>query len=337
MRCYPEALAQHLKKGLSPLYLLYGSESFLVEESASLVRKTILSSQDVEHVSFTVEQSGSSLWQTILSRLQYRSLFSEKQLIEIRFLSPLGQVDTTHLLKLIEKQSSDTFILLHLGQLTRQQSEAKWFVQLQQKGLVVQYWPLSPTSFLKWIKECAKQQGLQLTNEALSLLSYYTEGNCLAAKQEIERLTLYYADLPEVPEITQLEQQSQFQVFDLATAMLQQQPTIIIKIMQCLRNTGTAPQLIIWMLAQTLRVLLSCLSTAPENQSRALQRAGIRVSAQPLYLQALKALTPEKLSPLLSYLSGVDKQLKTGFIESGWSNLLAISLVLAGIPLSIKI
>lgn len=334
MRCYPEALAHQLKKNLLPLYIVYGAEPFLITESAARIRQQVLSSDpSIEHVVFTLEHSGSTLWHDIAASQHHRSLFSEKQLIEIRLLAKFTQQDVPYLLSLLEKQTPDTTLLIQMGQLTRPQQQAKWFILAQQKGLVVQHWPLTTPSFIKWVNDYAKQQGLPLSPQTVDLLQFYTEGNVLAAKQEIERLALYYADSPPTTDITQLEQQSQFQPQDLCEAILQQQPSRVIKIMQCLQFSGTAPQLLVWTLGQMLRALLRCLCAAEKDHIISLQKSGIRPQMHAHYLQALKNMQPHVLTAWLSRLSDIDKQLKSGKTLFAENPLLQIGLEIAGVSL----
>lgn len=332
MRCYPDALHAFLGKRHYPCYFLYGNEPLLIEESASLVRTAIKSADpDIEHLVFTLESGNSALLASLTQVLQNRSLFSQKRLIEIRISAKLTTSDIPHLEKILEIPDDDTLLLLQNAQLSKQNQQAKWFTLIEQKGLVVVHWPLSLPQFEKWIEAQIKEKGLRLAPEALRLLIYHTEGNCLAARQEIERLSLYYADLPEKTTITHLDQRSQFDIFDLCEAALQGQPHRIIKILNALKLAGTAPAHLLWALAQTLRVLLRCLSAISlDEKQRLLQQAGIRVKSQALYLKTLKNIRSDRCTALLTQLSFADKQLKSGEIASFWRALLEVTLKMTG-------
>ncbi len=327
MRIAVEQLTEHLKRQLLPVYLLSGAESFLLEESADKIRQQVMSHNDVEHKRFSDTTSG--IWDILQGELQHFSLFSNKQLIELR-LSKFAAHDVKQLLKLLENLHSDFTLLLITGQLSKQQQQAAWFKLVEQKGAVVSHWPLTGQAFAKWVTSRAKQRGLTLSEQDLRLLIYHTEGNCLAASQEIEQLYWFYQDAGQNQTSTFAEQ-SQFTVFDLSEAALQHQPARVVKIVSCLKeSTGSAEQLIIWSLSQTLRALLKASETEHEASRRQiLSQAGIRANSQGLYLKILKNPAPRRWAKLLSLLSTVDRQFKSGENSSFWQSILKIALNLS--------
>ncbi len=328
MRITPEQLTEHLKRQLLPVYLLSGNETFLLEESADKIRQQVHSNADVEHKRFSDTTGG--MWAQLQGELQHFSLFSSKQLIELR-LSKFAANDTKQLLNLLENLQSDFTLLLITGQLSKQSQQAAWFKCLEQKGAVVTHWPLAGQAFAKWVTGRAKQRGLTLNEQDLRLLMYHTEGNCLAASQEIEQLYWFYQDAGAQSQTSALTEQSQFTVFDLSEAALQHQPARVVKIVSCLKeNVGSAEQLIIWSLSQTLRALLKASSTEQDADRRQiLMQAGIRTTSQSLYLKCLKTPTPLRWAKLLSLLSVADRQFKSGDNSSFWQCILKIALNLS--------
>lgn len=327
MRIATEQLTEHLKRQSLPVYLLSGNESFLLEESADKIRQQLLKHNDVEHKRFNDTTSG--MWEALQGELQHFSLFSSKQLIELR-LSKFAAHDVKQLLNLLENLHSDFTLLLTTGQLSKQQQQAAWFKLIEQKGAVITHWPLTGQAFAKWVTSRAKQRGLTISEQELRLLIYHTEGNCLAASQEIEQLYWFYQNAEQNPTSTFAEQ-SQFTVFDLSEAALQHQAARVIKIVSCLKeNTGSAEQLIIWSLSQTLRALLKASETEHEaGRRQILSQAGIRANSQSLYLKSLKSPTPLRWAKLLSLLSTVDRQFKSGENSSFWQSILKITLNLS--------
>jgi DNA polymerase III delta subunit len=162
------------------------------------------------------------------------------------------------------------------------------------------------------------------------LLIYKTEGNCLAASQEIEQLYWFYADTSSESTQARVDQQSQFTVFDLCEAALQHQPARIIKIISCLKeNEATPPQLIVWALGQMLRALVRASDSNEGARRQILTQAGIRSTTQMLYLKVLKDPATDRWSKLLSLLYLAYKQFKSGEKENFWHNVLKINLNLS--------
>ncbi|MCS5710588.1 DNA polymerase III subunit delta [Candidatus Berkiella aquae] len=325
MRVAPEQLEEHLKRQQRPIYLLSGSESFLLEESADKIRRTLLKDQDVEHKRFNDTTAG--IWVELQSEAQHFSLFSSKQLIELK-LSKFAASDMKQLVALLESDRSDITFILIAAQLSKQNQQAAWFKLVEQKGVIVTHWPLTGYAFTKWVSTRAKQRGLTLNEQELRLLTYKTEGNCLAASQEIEQLYWFYQDAPQNIPIASLTNQSQFTVFDLCEAALQQQSARIVKIVSCLKESeSAAEQLIVWSLSQTLHALLRACHAQESSQRQILTQAGIRNSnSQVLYLKLLKQPTPTRWAKLLSVLSTADRQFKSGENAGFWQNILKISL-----------
>ncbi|HRE32867.1 MAG TPA: DNA polymerase III subunit delta, partial [Candidatus Berkiella sp.] len=286
MRVAPEQLEEHLKRQQRPIYLLSGTESFLLEESVDKIRRTLLKDQDVEHKRFTDTAAG--VWEQLQSEVQHFSLFSAKQLIELK-LSKFAANDMKQLVSLLESDRPDITFILIATQLSKQNQQASWFKLVEQKGAIITHWPLTGYAFTKWVSTRAKQRGLTLSEPDLRLLTYKTEGNCLAASQEIEQLYWFYQDAPQNTPLSSasLTNQSQFTVFDLCEAALQQQPARIVKIVSCLKESeSAAQQLIIWSLSQTLHALMRACNVQESNQRQILTQAGIRNSnSQALYLK----------------------------------------------------
>ncbi len=325
MRISPEQLAEHLKRRLLPIYLLSGTETFLLEESANLIRQALIA-PDVEHKRF---QESSQVWEQLQSEIQHVSLFSSRQLIELR-LSKLAANDTKQLQQLLENAHQDISFLLIAPQLSKQQQQGAWFKLVEERGAVITHWPLAGPAFTKWVAQRAKQRSVNLSDDECRLLAYQTEGNCLAAHQEIEQLYWFRQD-DKTRANAQFEQQSQFTVFDLCEAALQHQPARVIKIVSCLKeNEGSPSQLIVWALGQMLRALLrASLVSQDAAQRQILTSAGIRSTTQMLYLKLLKTPEPLRWMKLLSSLSSADRQFKSGENASFWQSIIKITVNLS--------
>lgn len=326
MRVPPESLAEHLKRRLLPVYCLSGAESFLLEESAAEIRHHCLA-KGAEHKRFS---DTTPFWDRLKGEMQHVSLFSNHQLIELTFAKFTAN-DSENLLELLKADHPDTTLLLVSEQLSKQTQQAPWFKLLEQKGAIITHWPLTGPAFAKWVTHRAKQQGVLLSDDNLRLLIYQTEGNCLAAHQALQQA--YWASLnntvTEGP--SSLTQQSQFTIFDLCEAALQQQPERIVKIVSCLKENESAAQpLIVWAIGQMLRALIQASFHEHESAKRqALTQAGIRTANQMLYLKLLKAQDALYWSSLLDLLGAADKEFKSGENASFWQRIIKITVNLS--------
>ncbi|MCP5305187.1 MAG: hypothetical protein H6953_07045 [Chromatiaceae bacterium] len=95
-----------------------------------------------------------------------------------------------------ENPPTDTLLLVSLPKLDRQQQQAKWFQALETAGVVVSVWPIEARRLPMWIEQRLRAAGILPTGEAVSLLAERTEGNLLAARQEIESCCCCTAPAP---------------------------------------------------------------------------------------------------------------------------------------------
>lgn len=327
MRCYPEMLPTSLNKIL-PFYLLYGSETFLIENSLALIKQSIEHTTTVEYLYFSIDAA--ALKNAHFT--QQKALFSSIRCIEIRLNENLNQ-QTIKVLNTLCNQTYPDTIFLIVGHRLKQATQSKWFAFIQQKGLVVPHWPLNAASFLRWVTQHAKRKGLHCSPKMYSLLALSTQGNCLAADAEIERLALYYADSPQPIHSHDCEKWVQFEVFDLCHAALERRPTQVITTFYTLKQQTTLLPLLLWALTQTIRTLLYCAQSKQEDHHTSLQKMGIQKGSYSFYLKALKHIDVPLWSNLLLLLAKIEKQLKTENAHLLWETLLNISLSLAGAPL----
>src|SRR5689334_2493654 len=120
MRIYPSVLGSHLEKNLSSLYLLYGPETFLIDESANQIRQKIQTLGNVEHHVLQIESDPDSL----LAEVGQASLFSQLQLIEIT-LTKLSAKALKILTQIIQMPTEGTYFLIQTDSLSRQNQQAK--------------------------------------------------------------------------------------------------------------------------------------------------------------------------------------------------------------------
>src|SRR5512133_3793451 len=86
MQIQTAALAAHLQKGLKSLYTLHGDEPLLIQEALDAIRTAARAQGFTERSSHTV--SGAHFdWSEVLAAGGSLSLFSDKQILELRIPS----------------------------------------------------------------------------------------------------------------------------------------------------------------------------------------------------------------------------------------------------------
>jgi len=187
----------------------------------------------------------------------------------------------------------------------------------------VQFYPLDDSQFLRWLRERAQQLGLKLQQDALLLLQHHANGNLLAARQELEKLSItHYGQWIEAPFLQQyLADQSHFTVFQLVDSLLSGQGEEALHRLDRLLQQDTEPVVIAWQLQKELFTLLQLQSLGHSPAADDFKSAGIWPKRQPLYQQALFRLSSNWLQFLLQELNAFDRGFKSGLISTPASAL----------------
>ena len=262
MQVRAEQLAQHLAKGLKPLYTVWGDEPLLAQEAGDAIRVAARAAGCTERQVHTV--SGAHFdWSSLLGASQAMSLFAERQLIEIRIPGGKpGKDGSEALQRYCEQLSDDVVTLVQLPRLDRTQQGSAWFGALDAHGVTVRVDPVERKALPQWIAQrlAAQGQRVQGGEEGQRSLAFFAdrvEGNLLAAHQEIQKLGLLYpaGELGFEQIEAAVLNVARYDVFKLGEAVLAGQVARALRMLEGLQAEGEAAVLVHWTLAEDIRAL----------------------------------------------------------------------------------
>ena len=262
MQVRAEQLAQHLAKGLKPLYTVWGDEPLLAQEAGDAIRVEARAAGCTERQVHTV--SGAHFdWSSLLGASQAMSLFAERQLIEIRIPGGKpGKDGSEALQRYCEQLSDDIVTLVQLPRLDRAQQSSGWFTALDAAGVSVRVDPVERKALPQWIAQrlAAQGQRVQGGEEGQRSLAFFAdrvEGNLLAAHQEIQKLGLLYpaGELGFEQIEAAVLNVARYDVFKLGEAVLAGQVARALRMLEGLQAEGEAAVLVHWTLAEDIRAL----------------------------------------------------------------------------------
>src|SRR6185312_4520439 len=160
----------------------------------------------------------------------------------------------------------DTLLLVLAPRLDRDAQSAEWVRAFESHGAWVQIWPVDASRLVGWLRGRARTLGLEVGEEALQLLAARTEGNLLAAHQELQKLALLGADVTAQALGASVADSARFDVFQLGEAVR------ALRMLAGLRAEGTEATLALWALTKALRDVWS--ARAGEGRPPAWQRNG---------------------------------------------------------------
>ncbi|MXR36400.1 DNA polymerase III subunit delta [Craterilacuibacter sinensis] len=329
----PEALKSLLGRNLAPLYLIHGEEALLALEAADAIREAARKAGYLEREVLTVEPGFD--WSSLVNAMHSVSLFASLKLLEVRIPSGKpGAEGGEALQKLAAHLPPDTVTLVILPKLERVQLQAKWFTALQKAALEIDAKAVTRTDLPGWVVRRLKAQGQSMEGEALAFFVDRVEGNLLAARQEVDKLALLYPQgelkLADVREA--VANVARFDVFHLSAAWLQGDAPRVARMLEGLEAEGEAPVLVLWALAEDIRMLLKLRQGIKDGRNaremaRELKLWGER---QKLAEPALRRIGPRKLMDALTQCAEVDRQIKGAAQGEPWQGLLRVAMLLAG-------
>ena len=331
MNVRPEQLAQHLQGKLAPLYVVHGDEPLLALEAADWIRAAAKKAGYAEREIFTVEAGFS--WENLLFSGNSFSLFGDQRLLDVRIPSGKPGIEGG---KTIQQYCAalpqDSVTLITLPKLERQTQNSQWFKSLESAGVVVAVYPVERNRLPQWIQQRLADQGQQADKDTLEFLADSVEGNLIAAKQEIQKLSLLlpqgrlsFEDVKNA-----VLDVSRYDVFKLGDTMLIGDTVRFAKMVEGLRGEGEAPTLILWVLSNEIRALAKIKQGQRKGAAlgQLMRSARIWEARQPLVEKALRRVAEPTLKLALQQAAALDKLIKG--LRSGdvWDEILQLGLLL---------
>lgn len=256
MKLTLDALTGHLTGPLLPAYLVSGDEPLLAGEALDAIRERARAAGASQREVFVIER-GNAIWEAVLQAAQSLSLFAERRIVEIRMPSGKpGPAGAAALLRLLEMAGPELTVLIVTDRLDRDSLEAPWVRAVQARGAWLPIWPVERSRLPQWLRARLASVGLTADAEALSLLAERSEGNLLAAKQEIDKLALLMqrgARVGVAEIIASSTDAARFDVFQLGEALRSRDTARALRILAALRAAGTEPTLVLWAVLREVR------------------------------------------------------------------------------------
>ena len=262
MQIRTEGLAQHFAKGLRAIYTVYGDEPLLAQEAGDLIRAAARAQGYGERKVFTVAGNHFD-WAQVQGAAQALSLFSERQLIEIRIPSGKpGKDGSEALQRYCARLPEDVVTLVTLPRLDKTQLSSAWFMALDGAGASVKVDPVERRALPQWIAQRLAAQGQRVADgeigqRTLAFFADRVEGNLLAAHQELQKLALLHpaGELSFEQIEAAVLNVARYDVFKLSEAVLGGNVPRLLRMLEGLQAEGEAAVLVHWSLAEDIRAL----------------------------------------------------------------------------------
>jgi DNA polymerase III subunit delta len=361
MKLRPDQLASHLAKSLLGVYVVAGEEPVLMEESLDAIRAAARKQGFSEREVFDVERGFD--WSRVIEACGSMSLFATRKIVELRM--PKGPnpgrskkaededesedgeepakdtgksaIDGAKLIaELVDRPSADTLLLVTAGKLDYKQQQAAWYAALESAGASVYCAEIASEQWAGWVETRLRAAGLEPDRDAVQALAGRTEGNALAAKQDIDKLALLFPGGKISAESVReaVADSSRFDAFDLGDRMLAGDAAGAAHSLARLRQEGIDVMAILGPLGFLLRQWTraqAAFARSHDAMQACSEAAVFPRTRVPVFAKALARTRLTQLYGWLRQMSLIDQLAKsTGGKDQAWEELLSLVLAAAG-------
>jgi DNA polymerase-3 subunit delta len=327
LKLNPDSLLTHLQQALAPSYLVSGDDPLLTGEAADAIRARAKAAGFTERDVHFMERGAD--WNDVRASTGNLSLFASRRLVEIRL--PSGKAGTTGnstLSELLARQDPDTLLLILTPRLDRDAQAADWVRAIEANGAWVQVWPVDPERLVGWLRARSRRMKLEVAEEALELLAERTEGNLLAASQELEKLSLIAPGGRASAEtvLESVADSARFDVFQLGEAVLAGDAPRALRVLAGLRAEGVEPTLALWSLTKAIRDIWGAVASPGGFRPRAWQRQAAALE------KGIRRAPRLSFSALALRATRADRMIKGRLAGNPWDEIALLAADICAIP-----
>ena len=324
-----ESLPRHLASTLKPLYVVYGDALLLIIEAADSIRAAARGAGYTERETLIAEQHFK--WEELRNCAQSLSLFAERRVVDLRI--PSGKPGTEGgqaLQDYVNNLNEDVLTLITLPKLDWSAQKSQWFSALTRHGVMICADDIPRGQLPGWLASRLLRQGQSTDQATLEFLADRSEGNLIAAFQEIQKLGLLFP--PGVLSFEQVKESvmdvARYDIFKLSEAMLRGDATRYAHILEGLRAEGTATVLVLWAISEEIRTLGKLLHAISKgsNLRDALRDMRVRREKLGLVEQAARRLKFPDIERAIQHAAKLDKIIKGLRNGDVWDELLQLGL-----------
>ena len=314
---------------LKPVYLLSSGEPLLLRDWLDDARRW-LREQGFEDIVNLQADSGFD-WPELLEESGMMSLFATRKcrIVHLPNGKP-GQQGSKVIQALCESPAEDNLHIFVVPGLDRQGKSSSWYKSIQRHGAIAELKPVYENQLADWIGQRARNKQIDIDAQSAQFLAECTEGNLLAADQELEKLSIRFGSGRQIDFDTiqdSVAQSARYSHFLLVDACLAGKLPRALKILKSLAAEGYATPQLRWALQNTLEQL--------DQLDRARRRGGLaerdwqqlRIwrNRQRLYQTALSRLRATEIERLLQSCAKLDRlgkgQQDSEFPDQDWVEL----------------
>lgn len=314
MRTSHHKLINTLNQGFSPIWLVFGDETWQKNDALEKIKSSAKKQGFDEIIRFSIDDKFD--WSLLFQEYQSMSLFSSLRIIEIEFTSnKIGDNGAKGVAQLLTMLHNDIQLIFHGEKIDAATQKRKWFKSLETVGCFLPLYDLEGNQLKQWLNSHARQLSLNLQPEVIDLMVELFEGNLPALDQELQKLSILFSQ--QVVNFDDAEnlfiKQAKFTPYQLIDTLLIGDLKKCFAILDQMQHDGSPFSQLVWIIHKEISQLYSMLEQISQGSSvnDIFKQYRVWDKKKPLYQHALNHMSLANVEQALARLAQVDLLSKT--------------------------
>src|SRR5699024_10320833 len=196
---YFKAMKDISNQTIAPLYVLYGSESYFMQNIQQQLKKYVLEDENDTVSTYDLEETPI---EEVITDAETYPLFSTKKLIiatNATFLTaqrPSGSAVTHTIEKLEEyiQQPVDYSVIVLVTQQEKLDNRKKITKQISKHATTIPCTPIQSNELRKWVQQVAAELHVKIASDAYEIFERDEEIHLFRLQNELQKLALYVGE-----------------------------------------------------------------------------------------------------------------------------------------------
>lgn len=311
------------KKQVDLVYLLFGTEAFLINETKQLLIEHVLDEEEKDF-NLSVYDLEETPIEAALEDAETFPFMGEKRLVILQnpaFLtSEKSKGKVEHNLAKLEEylsQPAPYSIVVFSAPYEKLDERKKVTKELKRKATIIEAKKLSEQELISWVKERAVSNGAMIENDAIELLLSLAGTNLFMLTSEIDKLALYAGENQPINKeiVDRLTARSLEQnIFTLVDKVVHRNVEAALRIYYDLLKQNEEPIKILAVITGQFRLIYQVKELARKGYGQQQIAGTLKIHPFRVKLAAGQAgaFSDEELTRIIKLLADADYQMKTG-------------------------
>lgn len=302
---------------VSPVYCLFGEETFLIEEAVQQLTEKAL---DGAPRDFNVDifYGSDAEAATVRDAIEMLPMMAPRRVVILKEADKLSAKDLEELLAIVEAPIDTATVIVVADKVDQRK---KFFKLIESNGSLVKVDRVPEAQLPSWIRSLAQRQGKAITEDAVMLIAQMVGASLLDINNEIQKLAQYSGTKQtiDIEDVKSVVSHSRLEsVFGLTNALGERDRASSLIFLAQLLDHGESEVGILALISRHIRILLLVKEALRSGLSRAQisSRVGVPTFFIQQYMDQAQRWSDEDLLMVHGACLEVDKALKSSPVSS---------------------